>query len=79
MIRDHDSLKSNKDAVRRATHLCQMMNDWLNSMTPEERACMLKRSLQLVRNQELARILFQRVTDDPLEIKIALKSYKGNG
>lgn len=62
--------------VERATRLCQMMNDWLESMTPAERGWMLERGLQLMRNQELARRLFQRITDDPLEIKIGLKSYK---
>ncbi len=64
------------DTIERATRLCRMMNDWLKSMTPEERGWMLERGLQLVRNQELARRLFQRITDDSLEIKIGLKSYK---
>ncbi len=56
-----------------------MMNDWLNSFTPEERGWMLERNLRLARNQELASRLFRMVTDDPLEIKIALKSYKRDG
>ncbi len=67
-----------KDTIERATRLRRMMNDWLKSRTPEEREWMLERDLQLVRNQELARRLFQRITDDPLEIKIGLKSYKRN-
>ncbi len=40
------------DTIERATRLCQMMNDWLKSMTPAERGWMLERGLQLVRNQE---------------------------
>lgn len=50
--------------------------DWYNSLTPEEKGWMLENNLRLVRNQELARRLFKRITNNPIEIAIALKSYK---
>ena len=78
MIRDHDSLKGDNDTNGRAVRLRQIMNDWLKSTTPDGRGCILERGLQLVRNQELACRLSQRITDDPLDFKIGLKSYKRN-